>query len=240
MSNEELVAKIQAGETTLLHQLWTQVEKFISMQAGKRARQLDGFGGVTSDDLYNSGFLALVEAVKSFDPEEGGSFVSWLALHLKTAFAEAGGYRYSKQACDPLHNAGSIYEPISNDTEKLFISDVVPDPCAAQAFEDAEQRIWNEQLHDALVRALSRLPESERTVVESKYYCGRSFREIGPRAQQLKDRAFTKLRRMHALQRFVEPRTPYYSHVGLRGFNTTHTSSVEWAVLKREKLTAQI
>lgn len=67
MTNEELCALIQAGERDRLGELWEQVEKFVSMMAGRRARQIGGFGGVTAEDLYQSGFLAVVAAVDSYD-----------------------------------------------------------------------------------------------------------------------------------------------------------------------------
>ncbi len=99
MTNEELVARIQGGERARMGDLWEQVERFVSMQTGRRARALAGFGGVTEEDLYPSGYLALVAAT-------GRSFVSWLALALKTAFAEATGYRTKKR--DPLSYSASL------------------------------------------------------------------------------------------------------------------------------------
>ena len=38
MSNEELALRIQQGERNKLGELWGQVEKFVSMRAGKMAR----------------------------------------------------------------------------------------------------------------------------------------------------------------------------------------------------------
>lgn len=76
MTNEELAAKIQQGERELIPELWNQVEKFVSQQAGICARKLEGFGGATEEDMYQSGFLALVDAVDSFNPKEGMSFCS--------------------------------------------------------------------------------------------------------------------------------------------------------------------
>ena len=46
---------------------------------------------MTVEDLYQSGYLALVDAVKSYDAGRGMSFIGWLALALRTAFAEAAG-----------------------------------------------------------------------------------------------------------------------------------------------------
>lgn len=222
MSNEELAAKIQQGERELIPELWNQVERFVSQQAGICARRLEGFGGATEEDLYQSGFLALVDAVDSFDSQVGKSFIGWLALCLQTSFAEAGGYRSKRQARDPLHAARSIYDPLSNDT--------------VEEMDAVENRIWNEQLRKTLTAALGQLPKAERDVVEAKYYMGQTYREMGPNAQRLKDKAFSKLRRMASLRRFIELRTPYYHHVGVNRFNSTHTSAVEWIVMERERL----
>lgn len=82
MSNEKLVVLIQAGEREYLPQLWAQVERFVAKQASRRMTATGGFGGVEFWDLYDSGYIALVGAVESFDPEAGRSFVGWLALHL--------------------------------------------------------------------------------------------------------------------------------------------------------------
>lgn len=240
MTNEELVRQIQNGDKALIPQLWEQVEKFVSQRAGMRSRKLEGFGGATEEDMYQSGFLALIDAIDSFDPEAGKSFVGWLDLHLKTAFAEAGGYRSKRQARDPLHAAGSLYAPLGGDMEDITLADTIQDPQAAQEMEAVEERIWNEQLRKTLTEELGRLPKAERDVVEGKYYMGRTCREMGPDTQQLKDRAFRKLRRRPSLQRFIGLRTPYYHHVGVDSFSSTHTSAVEWIVLERERLSGAL
>lgn len=236
MTNEKLVEQIQNGDKSLIPQLWEQVEKFVSQQAGICARNLEGYGGVTEEDLYQTGFLALIDAIDSFDSQAGKSFIGWLALHLKTAFAEAGGYRSKRQAKDPLHTAESIYAPLGNNVEGLMLADVIQDSQATQEMDAVEDRIWSEQLHETLTAALGHLSKAERDVVEAKYYTGRTYREMGPDAQRLKDKAFFKLRRMQSLRRFVELRTPYYHHVGVDSFNSTHTSAVEWIVMERERL----
>lgn len=89
MSNEELVALIQAGERDRLVELWEQVRRFAWKQSRRWLLALDGRGGVTHEDLQQCAFLALMAAADSFDPGRGRSFIGWYALHLKTAFSEA-------------------------------------------------------------------------------------------------------------------------------------------------------
>lgn len=176
MSNEELVVLIQAGERDKLLGLWEQVEKFVDMKAGKQAQALKGFGGVTSEDLYQSGYIALVAAVDSYDPAADCPFIPWLAFHLKTAFAEAAGYRTSKQ--DMLNKTRSLDAPIQeggidSDTAGTILSD----PSATHDFQDAENRIWVEQLRVVLDKALAELPADQAELLHRRYYMGQTKKQ---------------------------------------------------------------
>lgn len=171
MSNEELVVLIQGGERDKLPELWAQVERFVAQQA-RRLVLSAGLVGVEFVDLYNAGYLALVAAVDSFDPGTGRSFISWLTLALKTAFAEAGGYRSRKQSLDPLHRAGSLDVPVGEDEDSATLGELQEDPSAAQALEDAEERMQQERLHAALRAAIATLPPNLQAVIWRHYFCG--------------------------------------------------------------------
>lgn len=243
MSNEELVSKIQQGERDRLGELWAQVERFVSQQAGKRARALNGFGGTTEDDLYQSGFLALVDAVDSYDPAAGCSFIGWLAMKLRTSFAEAGGYRSRKQALDPLHRAGSLDAPLGDDEGGATLGDLQPD--SAQGFEEAEERLWREQLHTSLERALNTLPEAEAGALRKRFYRGQTLEAIaaaeGVNKEAVRQRENKALRALRhpktsrELRAFIEERTPYYGGVGLSKFTATGSGQPERVVIMRER-----
>lgn len=239
MTNEELVALIQSGERDKLGELWWQVERFISMRAGKTALALDGYGGVTAEDLYQSGYFALVAAVRDYDPARGCKFLSYLSTHLKTAFAEAGGYRSKKR--DWLNYAAGLEDPLPG-TDDFAPEDIAEDARAARDFENVEHRVWLEQLSAALDKALEELPPQQRAAIEAHYYQGKLFREIAEerglslsRVQQMERKAFRTLQRNKAknhLADFVEGRTPYYLHVGAH----SGLSPVEEIVTRRETL----
>lgn len=173
MNNEELAALIQNGERDRLPELWAQVERFVAQQANRRLTLSGGLGGVEFGDLYNAGYLALIAAVDSFDPLAGKSFIGWLALTLRSAFAEAGGYRSRKQSMDPLHRAGSLDAPVGEDEDSASLAELVPDPAAAQAFEDVEGRDRLAQLHAALEAAIAPLPPDLRAAIRDRYYYGK-------------------------------------------------------------------
>lgn len=245
MTNEELVTLIQAGERDRLPELWERVERFVARQANRLLIVMGDSAaahGLEFDDLYNSGYLALVSAVKLYDPEAGMRFIGLLALCLKTAFAEAGGWRTSKR--DPLNRAASMDAPIGDDKDgdsKAF-GDFIPDPAAAQAFQDVEERLYQEQLHAALERALGTLEADEEATIRARYYQGQTLDEIAAAEGVYKEtvrqwqekglRALRRYRVRHKLNQFVENRTPYFANWGAR----TGERTTEMIVLKREQL----
>lgn len=240
MTNEELVALIQAGERDRLPELWDQVERFVASRAN---RLLIAMGdraaahGLEYSDLYNSGYFALVDAVEHYDPAQGMQFIGWFAFHLKTAFAEAGGWRGRKQ--NPLNNSTSMDKPVGEEDDGGTVGDFIPDPSAAQAFQDVEEQLYQEQLHAALERALGTLEADEEAVIRARYYQGRTLEEIGPQARKLESRAFVKLRRPQVrreLEQFIEQRTPYFLRVGVQTFQNTGESAVERILFMREQM----
>lgn len=243
MSNEELVALIQAGDREKLTELWDQVERFVAMQAHRRTLLSNGLGGADVEDLYQSGYIALVAAADTYDPAAGRSFVGWLSVALKTAFAEAGGCRSRRQARDPLHHAGSMDAPASEDSD-TSIGELVADPGAAQDFQNAEDQLFLEQLHNALERAMDQLPARQGDTLRRRFYQARSPEEIAADEGVSKEavrlwqtKGLQALRQEAELQQFVEERTPYYLRVGVGEFQRTGESAVERIVIRRERLT---
>lgn len=242
MSNEEIVARIQGGES-LYCELWEQVEKFVAMQAGKISRQNQDYTAADYDDYYQSGFLAMVEAVESYSPDEGAVFLTWFGYYLQSAFAEVGGYRRAKDKASPLRYAKSLDAPI-NDTDGLTLADSIAAP--GNDYEDVEDRVFNEQLHDALESSMSKLPEQQRDTLRQRFYEDKTLREVGEQigisieaVRLIENKALRRMRSpqiRRKLDPFIEQVSSYYRHVGINRFNTTHTSAVEETVLWRESL----
>ena len=127
MSNEELVAEIQAGASERMGELWTQIDGLVKQQAQKVMSALAlrrNSCGVEFEDLYQTGYIALTEAVKTYNPK-GMSFAAWLVLYLKSAFAAATGYRTTTGQNEPLNNALSLDMPPNDETDGLTLGDEV-------------------------------------------------------------------------------------------------------------------
>lgn len=242
MTNEELVAEIQAGNREQLCDLWSQVERFVSMQAGRRARQLNGLCGVTEEDLYQTGFLAMVDAAERYNPDAGMSFIGLLGLRLRSYFAEAAGHRTSRR--DALNFSVGLEEPVPG-AEDLSLADALEDTSAAADFEDVERKIWLEQLHAALDRALEQIPEEEADTLRRHFYNNKTLSQIGEEvgvgAETVRKRECKGLRSIRSwkvsreLEQFIEMNTPYYTGTGLASFRH-NGSQPEQLVILREKL----
>lgn len=247
MTNEELVARIQGGETELMLQLWDQVKPFIYWMARQRIILTSGLGGVEIADLVQAGYLALVDAVERFNPD-GGSFISLLSLTLRTAFSDASGTRTRRQALDPINHAVSLDEPVNDDGD-VYLVDTIQDD--RNDYEDADQWIWLDQLHVALDAAMKALPADQDATIRRRYYDGETLREIaaddGVSIERVRQRERQGLKTMKAqkhrtgLAQFIEEHrreldslTPWYMNVGVNTFNRTHSSAVEKLVLLRD------
>ena len=242
MSNEELVAVIQAGAPERMGELWQQVERLVSWKASRVMTALNGRGGVEFDDLYQSGYPAMVAAVDSYKPEHG-LFSTWFMLHLKTAFAEATGYRSNRQQRDPIHNAVSLDTPLTDDADSSDLMDIVADPAGAGRMEAVEEAIYRQQLHDALEAALEAIPEECSTVLRQRYYEERTLSDLAE--VQGVSMEIVRKKERDALRRLRNPKTAcrlrpfydfdFYCGTGLGAFRHTGMSIQERYLLIEEE-----
>lgn len=242
MSNEELVAAIQTGAPERMGELWQQVERLVSWKASRVMTALNGRGGVEFEDLYQSGYPAMVAAVDSYRPEVG-AFSTWFMLHLKTAFAEATGYRSAKQQRDPIHNAVSLDTPLTDDADSDDLMAVVADPAGMRGIETVEEAIYRQQLHNALEEALEAIPEECSAVLRQRYYEGRTLSDLAE--EQGVSMEMARKRERDALRRLRSPKTAcrlrpfydfdFYCGTGLGAFRHTGMSIQERYLLIEEE-----
>lgn len=81
MTNEQLVARIQAGVDTAenMLKLWQQNRRYIY----KLAMKYKGYEDM--DDLQQEGYIGLCNAVQAYQPEEGVPFISYAAFWIRQA-----------------------------------------------------------------------------------------------------------------------------------------------------------
>ena len=240
MSNEELAMAIQAGAIERMGELWGQIEKLVKWKANRVMTVLTGRGGVEFDDLYQSGYPALVAAVDSYSLEKG-PFSSWFMLYLKTAFAEVTGYRTQRGRNELLNTAVSLDMPLS-DGGALF-GDLIPDKQAAATLAAVEERAFQEQLKAAMEDVLSDVPEQHRDVLRLRYWDNMTLEAAGElqgisrdQVRQLENKAIRILRRPENTRRlrpFYD--FDYYSGAGLGAFRSSGMSVQERYLVFEEK-----
>ena len=228
MSNEELVAEIQAGAVELMGQLWDQVAGLIKWKAKRIMTVLEGCPGrgVEFEDLYQSGYLAMVAAVNTYDPAAGGAFSTWLMYHLKNAFAEATGYRTQKGRQEPLNNYLSLDTPLTDDADSDDLMDVVADPAGLQWRECLEESMWRKQLQEAVGAALSTVPEQYREILRLRYWEDMTLEDVGDlrgiskeRVRQMENKGIRILRQPKtASQLYTFCDFDFYGGTGLGAF----------------------
>lgn len=233
MSNEELVAAIQSGESEHMGELWEQIEKFIAWKAQRIMTTMDESATIEVSDLVQSGYFALVAAVKSYKAGDG-PFLKWLSYYLKTAFAETAGYRTTKMQNDPMRYALSMDFPMGEDSDGTF-GDVVPDPNAGMPIDAVEEDLWNKQLHEALDVALDAIPPQYSDVVRMRFYEGKALEEISQklkvsreRVRQLENKGIKMLRGSeHACHLYPFYEFDFYCGTGLQTFKNRGMSVQE-------------
>ena len=249
MTNEELVMKIREGSTDLYSVLWEQVHDYIASMALRRLRSVTKDSEADADDLIQSGYIALTEAVKAYDPETGYNFLTFLTYHLKTAFNETCGVRTKRKACDPIHRAASLDVPVDpDDPDGETRGDLIPAP------GDTEQtivdKVYRERLRDAEERLLSRLSESAADVIRSKFFDNEPVERTAERynlsvagLSARRTNYMTRLRVLarstpegKELQRYIDEQTDFYMQVGPQRFMRTHTSAPEYLTMLRDDL----
>ena len=166
MTNEELVALIQAGERERIMELWAQVERLVMKDASRWNRALGGRNGANFEDYVQTGFLGFLYALEYYKPEHGTMFSTVLSMCIKTPFSDLAGVRTERQRREPLGNCISLDAPVSEEEDSATLGDFVEDTQSELAFLAVE----DQQLRDAVESAVSSLAPDEQRVIRLIYW----------------------------------------------------------------------
>lgn len=240
-SNEELAQKIQAGQVGFMPLLWEQVQAFVRQQAARWFRAWQSSRpSLEFDDLYQCGYIAMSEAVKTYQADKGMTFIGWLSNYLRTEFAREIGCRTEKQRQDPLSHAVSLDAPTGGETEDVTLRDTIADP--KDPYEGTEADIYHQQLKAVVGEALGTLPQKEQEVLKLRYYDEQTQKEISKKLDchiswvgQLEHKAFRKQRKSQAIQEVWPNSYNLYRGVGLSVWRQSGYSVQERVLIHREE-----
>lgn len=248
MTNEERAIRAKTSNTEA-GKLFFQLEKWfykVSCSAYNHYRGLCGRAGVTEEDLYQSCYFAMLEAIKGYNPASGCRFITYLHYHLKNEFNKLIGRRTEKQRWEPLSHSDSIDELLPG-TDNLCLADQLEDEQAGDSFEEVERKADNEILHNDLERALSCIPFQYADIIRRQYYGDKQLSEIAEEdgtspetVRQKRNKGFQELRRGKSLSILKHYREEIINHYAYKGgtsaYRRSGTSSTETAVEMLEKL----
>jgi len=244
MSNEELAVAIQNGDIGYTETLWRNVKRFVAMLAFRfygRFQSRCKQSGITNEDLMQVGFIALMDAVKDFNPATGYKFLTYLKLQCKRHFYLTLGLHTKREANDPIRNFNSLNEPLKADSEDSERIDFISDPESEAPFEDVIDTIWRQDLREAEEKALQLLNPRQADIVRRHYFEAKSLLQIAEddgivyeSVRQIEKKAIKRLQSKDCLEILKPFHDDEYITLGLRGTSFTafknRGSSTERAV----------
>jgi len=212
MTNEELVIRIQAGETDLMINLWEQVKLYAYKRTNAfyhrhytRCAEMS----VEIEDLEQEAYLGIQKAAERFKPEKSVKFLTyaeyWLKAHFYAAAKLKGtGYRYSETKLEDT-------KFLNDNGTAMSLTDIIPDPRAEDdiydIIEQEYQRDYQLKVCEIIQQALDRLSDYRKPVVIDCLKFGVSYAEYarkkGVSRQNVNDLALKAIRAMKNDREFV-------------------------------------
>lgn len=238
MTNEELVILIRRGQQGYMQDLYTQNRGMIYRMAARYAA-MKRSAAVDIEDFMQTGYIALAAAVDGYD-EEQSAFISYLVICLRSFMRRLVGLDGVRK---PHFMAASLDEEIPGSDGDATRGDLIPDEAAADPCEAAELS----DMQQIIRAAVDRLPDGQRDAIQDHYlYCTAAAETAETAAscdvaRRERSRGMSRLRRDTKLRDLWELyERPIYRHVTFSEFSATWSSTVEKAVIKRERLMTQI
>lgn len=247
MTNEELAIAIQNGNEELMCQLWEQCKGFVCQQALKWSKAWEQRTDFDTDDLIQSGYFALCEAVKGFEMGKG-SFIGLLSFYLKTEFSKVVGCRTAAQMKAPSYNAVSLDAPAYNDTEnETTLGEIIA--AVDMGFEAVEDALYNQHLAGVVREAVNSIPEQQSKGIDLYYLQGKTQKETaerlcvsGSRAQQVIKKGLESIRKSQYMPLLVDlyfGSRNLYQGTGFASYKYSGTSSPEREAIYKEYIENQ-
>lgn len=247
MSTEEMVAAIQNGDAGLLEQLWEKLQRLVHTFAYRYYTATQGRGGVTVEDLEQTGYLAMMDAIPRYNPGEA-AFSTYLVQYLRKHFQEASGRLYQDKKGllmpkDALNISLSLNMTVDDD-EETELMEITEDP--ATGWDDVDEVIWREQLREVVADVLQELPEDQTAVVRCRFWDNLTYEETAGRldrdagsvrgSEQKAIRALRQSKHRKRLMPFYD--FNYYSGTGLGAFKSSGASVQERYLIRQENTAA--
>ena len=192
-----LSARILQGDERALNRLIEANLRFVVVID----RQYQG-QGLSMEDLVSEGNLGLMKAARKFDATRGLRFVNYAVVFIRQQIEKAVRKESDEQRVESTRDGQtrSVDAPLGSKANVSLLS-VLVNADSPQA----DQRVYNASLEDAIERSLQTLNERETVVVNAYFGIGeerQTMAEIAERmslkrerVRQIRDRAVRRLKK---------------------------------------------
>lgn len=192
-----LSARILQGDERALNRLIEANLRFVVVIA----RQYQG-QGLSMEDLVSEGNLGLMKAARKFDATRGLRFVNYAVVFIRQQIEKAVRKESDEQRVESTRDGQtrSVDAPLGSKANVSLLS-VLVNADSPQA----DQRVYNANLEDAIERSLQTLNERETIVINAFFGIGeerQTMAEIAERmslkrerVRQIRDRAVRRLKK---------------------------------------------
>ena len=208
MTNEELVIKIQLGQTELYGELWDKCNKLLFMIMRQKVDKMKLPNYLTPEDIEQEMYFALCKAVQAYDDTKPYSFNTYLNYSVMGVL----------RACIPCSQISEIsYNQTvqGNDGDETELIEFIADQDAPIGYENIELT----DLQRKVRQAVAELPSCECQAVELFYFKGLSIQEIaeisGESIETIrarKNKGVNILRRCNAIKALYWELQAHYDH----------------------------
>lgn len=228
---QEYITRIQAGERNLIAELWNLLLPLTHKIINRYLFHEHGTRLYEEGDLLSLSYIALCAALDGYDSNKG-AFSTYYYLWIQNTTADIRGTR---KRHDVNRTAVSFNIPLAEDSEDELL-DLQADEAATEQIDNAERRVYIEQLRHEIEKCNAYLTEQERQVIHARYYDRRTLEETGAdmglsreRVHSIETSAMRKYRQPHKgvnLRQFYDYGKAYRG-TSLQSFRRFGTSSVE-------------
>ncbi len=228
MTNEEMALAIQQGDKSLVEPLWKQLHGLIEMQVRQYFTLKKGLcvaAGVAEEDLIQTGFFAMLDAVRAYNPKRGYKLTAFMHYPMQRRFNALLWKGTIGARRDLLNGCDSLDEPLCGEDIDFTRAGALSDEKAQQAFEDIIESEWCRGLRAVEDEMIDkRLSEREAVVVRGTFFDSLTLESLANQfgvtcewVRQLREKGLRKLRTGESLRRLRPFLDDEDGALGLRG-----------------------
>lgn len=191
MTNEQLAEYIVQGDNEELKPiLWDKIKGFLYNRAESfyNAHKCScSRRGVELWDIKQAAYIAYLEALRGYKPDQGNKFLSYVKYPFKNEVNKLLDIRTERGRAEPLNNAASLDKVIeSNEDGETTLGDLQADSQSLEFIDHIESALVSELIRNEV----EFLDEPRRSIIKLYYFEGMTLNEIA----QMMHRSFEAIR----------------------------------------------